>query len=225
MTTVELNFGAEIIYLDGTINEQPVDWLSQGNGVWRAEVPAAEDTEYRIAVTAYDGAGNSETYSETLHYGLALVFSRTQAQVNRAKYLAGKGFAAMSTSERAEWLADLPGAYNASDFNRVESSVQFLRDLLREYGYSIAAVNIKTDWQMSDIPRTSDASRYLANIEAFRYYAPWLSAEPLPADLENLTWQGANDIERFLSKIYYYITLMPSAYVMSGEDYSGGGLQ
>ena len=44
-----------------------------------------------------------------------LVTDRTQADVERVRELAAKGFAAMTAAERAEWLAGMKGAYNAAD--------------------------------------------------------------------------------------------------------------
>ena len=55
-----------------------------------------------------------------------LVTDRTQADVERVKALAAKGFAAMTSDEQAEWLAGMKGAYNASDLNRVGTALNYL---------------------------------------------------------------------------------------------------
>ncbi|MDR2530601.1 MAG: hypothetical protein LBC65_03550 [Oscillospiraceae bacterium] len=207
--------------------------------MWSAEVTASRDGEYRVRVTAWDAAGNRETYDETLFYGLNLTFNRTQANVDRYAYLSSKGWhtftdyrnishVGMTASEQAEWLdpkshASL-GAYNFTDLNRVETAVDYLKTLLRGYGYTIAAVSVKVDWTMSDIPRASDLSRYLGNVEAFRYFAPFLDNMNLPGTMSGLTWQGANDIERFLARIYYCIGLMTSAFMLCGEVVCGYGI-
>lgn len=55
-----------------------------------------------------------------------LITDRTQADVERVKALAAKGFAAMTAAERAEWLTGMKGAYNASDLNRVGTALNYL---------------------------------------------------------------------------------------------------
>ena len=37
-----------------------------------------------------------------------------------------KGWAEMTAAERAEWVAGMKGAYNASDLNRVASAMAYL---------------------------------------------------------------------------------------------------
>ena len=44
---------------------------------------------------------------------VTLVTDRTQADVERVRELAAKGFAAMTADEQAEWLAGMKGTYNA----------------------------------------------------------------------------------------------------------------
>lgn len=61
-----------------------------------------------------------------------LIYDRTAADVQRVhdfrnRILAG-GITALTASERAEYLAGMKGAYNASDLNRVGEAVQYLAD-------------------------------------------------------------------------------------------------
>lgn len=46
---------------------------------------------------------------------------------------------------------DLKGAYNASDFNRIEGNCKILADYLSYQGY-LCTIDTKTDWTMNDIP-------------------------------------------------------------------------
>lgn len=57
---------------------------------------------------------------------VTLVTDRTQADVERVRELAAKGFSAMTSDEQAEWLAGMKGAYNASDLNRVGTALNYL---------------------------------------------------------------------------------------------------
>lgn len=68
-----------------------------------------------------------------------LITNRTQADVERVKALAAKGFAGMTAAEQAEWLAGMKGAYNAADLNRVETALNYLAGRLGAIcGMSIA---------------------------------------------------------------------------------------
>ena len=72
-----------------------------------------------------------------------LIFDRTQADVDRAKYLASlwqNGTFTGTTEELAEWASELKGAYNASDLNRVLSAVEYLTDMLYDMGYNVPTV-------------------------------------------------------------------------------------
>ena len=93
------------------------------------------------------------------------------------------------------------GTYNVSDLNRVGECVQILADELKLYGYSIV-VNVKTDWQMGDIPTTSDMETYLENIDALIDASYTLAqTPPLPESMAYLNWRSANAIEQILVDI------------------------
>lgn len=66
-----------------------------------------------------------------------LITDRTAADAARVKALTANGWAGMTEAERAEWLTDLKGAYNASDMNRVSAAVDYLAERLHELGYSV----------------------------------------------------------------------------------------
>ena len=69
----------------------------------------------------------------------ALIFDRTQADVDRAAYLIGKiqRRETLTEAEQAEYFAGLRGCYNITDLNRVEAKVRELAEVLRSYGYSV----------------------------------------------------------------------------------------
>ena len=91
------------------------------------------------------------------------ITDRTQSDVDRVKEIAAKARTGTWTeAEQAEWVAGMKGALSYTDFNRIESGVLELANILG------ASVNVKTDWSVSGYLTTSDASRWLANIEAIR---------------------------------------------------------
>lgn len=149
-----------------------------------------------------------------------LITDRTQADVDRVKQLAAKGWQNMIDEEKTEWNGELKGTYNASDLNRVESAVKYLSELLAElpnalkayaeqrgvhwdaffdvpYDATAYGVTVKTDWVMSDIPTPSDMVRYLANVVLLRNALQYATAD-LPSGMDNLTHDGANAIEQAL---------------------------
>lgn len=86
------------------------------------------------------------------------------------------------------------GAYNYSDLNRVELAVAELSDIL---GLGLVT---KTNWTMWDIPTSSDMGRYLSNIKAIRDY--YSIENEIPSSMNNLTYEGANNIEKILLAAY-----------------------
>ena len=64
-----------------------------------------------------------------------LITDRTQADVNRVRELALKGWANLTDAEKAEWNAGMKGAYNATDLNRVTQAMDYINAELEGYGY------------------------------------------------------------------------------------------
>lgn len=69
-----------------------------------------------------------------------LITDRTLADVERVKALRKKGFAAMTSEERSEFLAPVKGAYNATDLNRVQEAMEYLAERFRGYGYNVPEI-------------------------------------------------------------------------------------
>ena len=126
-----------------------------------------------------------------------LIFDRTQSDVNRVQSLTQKMIAGTATeAEKAEWLGGMKGAYNAADLNRVGSAVEYLTDMLYSMGYNVLTVP-KTDWAETDIPAQSQMATYLQNIQNLRDCLPYVAPD-VPETMQNLAFQGANDIEEIL---------------------------
>lgn len=113
------------------------------------------------------------------------------------------------------------GHYNSEDLNRVGTAINYVAERLRGAGYSVP-VSPKTDWSMADVPTEAQLDRYLDNVSALRAVLPVLPTTPeVPPDMEGLTWQEANDIEKILVDIDHLITNMTAAWFYSGELYAG----
>jgi len=108
------------------------------------------------------------------------------------------------------------GTYNAIDLNRVGECVQILADVLNMYGYFVT-VDVKTDWEMSDIPTETQMQTYLNNIDALINASYTLEQTPaLPGSMFYFNWHKANAIEKILVDLKEVILR-----VVSGFRYSG----
>lgn len=199
MQTISIALAAEIIYVTGTVNGVSVTFTLSGS-VWVATVDIAEDGEYEISITGLDAVGNVTEYTITQYYGFHTVTDRTQADVINQT---AKGF------------------YTHEDLNRVERSVEWLADQFNLYGYA-AAVEIKTDWTLEDIPIKSQMQRYLDNIQDLidAYYTLTTTPE-LPESMDFLTWAKANDIEKILLDMKTLLGNMLAAFRYCGEIFAG----
>lgn len=183
-----------------------------------------------------------------------LITDRSQADIAAQLALEERIRAGTATpEEQAEYcLGKSKGSYNASDLNRVEEATAFVRDAINgiqgsldEYRagkkvasdpafnvpYSpIAEIQAKTDWDKQDIPKKSDMERYLQNVDAVT--DPIEVEKSLPADMEDLTFQEANEIERALMLEYEagldleaekktLIDKTEKAFIYSGEIFAG----
>lgn len=219
--TLRVSLPSEIIYVSGTVNGKAYTWTLV-DGSWQAIVDRAADDTYAVALTAVNALGTSTSYTLTLYYGmLNLITDRTQADVDRVRQLAQKGFWNMTAAEKTEWLNGLKGAYNASDLNRVGAAVAYVAGRLTGYGY-VVSVSPRQDWQVTDIPTQESMTAYLADVAALRAALTVATDTPeVPEDMERLTWQEANNIEQILVDVDELLTRMAAAWFYSGELYAG----
>ncbi len=219
--TLRVSLPSEIIYVSGTVNGKAYTWTLV-DGSWQAIVDRAADDTYAVALTAVNALGTSTNYTLTLYYGmLNLITDRTQADVERVRQLAQKGFGNMTADEKTEWLNGLKGAYNASDLNRVGAAVAYVAGRLTGYGYAVS-VAPRQDWQVANIPTPESMTAYLADVAALRAALTVAADTPeVPEDMERLTWQEANDIEQILVDVDELLTRMAAAWFYSGDLYAG----
>jgi hypothetical protein len=196
--TLSVWVGASIIYLYGTVNGEAATFTLIGAGEWQATVPRAEDDNYVLHLEAYSANGLEGAYDYTLYYGMMpCVADRTWDDVRNKT---AKGF------------------YNATDLNRVGHNVSYLAELLGGYGYAVN-VSPKVNWQIDDIPRVADMGAHLADVDAIK--SAFYGTVPLPDTMDDLTVEGANNIERLLCEIEQNIHNMTEAWYYCGELYCG----
>ena len=177
--------------------------------------------------------------------GLKLVTDRTAADAALILTLRGKGWEDFTPDERAYWLRGNPidlydaagarlisadgymlqcrdgvirGAYNFHDLNRVGHAVNYLADLMIGYGYSISVAS-KTDWVVEDVPRVEQMTHYLDCVSTLK--EAFYGSTPLPADMDDLTVEDANNIEKLLLEIETNINHMIASFFYCGEICAG----
>lgn len=113
------------------------------------------------------------------------------------------------------------GTYNASDLNRVENAMSVIAARLTEAGYAVS-ITTKTDWSKNDVPPAAEMDRYLRNLAALRsaFAMPEQTPEA-PADMDRLTYQEANNIEKILEEVAALLINAGYACFCSGDLYSG----
>ena len=154
-----------------------------------------------------------------------LITDRTQADVERVKALAAKGFAVMTADEQAEWLAGMKGAYNAADLNRVGTALNYLAGRLGAICGRSITWTAKTDWAATDIATASQAVEYRRQIQAIRDALTYPAGTPDAPELGRLTYTGANDIERILALCEELIDNITKAFRYTGAaECATGGL-
>lgn len=154
-----------------------------------------------------------------------LITNRTQADVERVRKLAAKGFAAMTADERAEWLAGMKGAYNASDLNRVGTALNYLAGRLASICGKSITWTAKTDWAVTDIITASQAEAYRKQVQSIRDALTYPAGTPDAPELGRLTYTGANDIERILTLCEELIVNVAKSFRHTGAaECAAGGL-
>lgn len=105
------------------------------------------------------------------------------------------------------------GEYVASDLNRIEEWCKYLAETLTSYGYKIDIIT-KTDWLDYDFPHSSEMERILNNINTLQ--KAYFSFIQLPQNLDYMTIEKANAIEKFLFNTNILLKNMMQGFVYSG---------
>lgn len=107
------------------------------------------------------------------------------------------------------------GRYNYTDFNRIESWCEYIANTLNSYSYSISILT-KTNYSLKNKPNESDLERIRNNINTLKQ--AYFSFTEIPENLEYMTFEKANDIERILYEIEKLLSYMENNF-----DYCGVG--
>ncbi len=112
----------------------------------------------------------------------------------------------------------LKSHYNMSDLNRVEEWCEYLANFLKLYSYPVN-IHVKKNWQMIDFPGESEMERIRQNVN--RLKQAYFSFTQIPENLDYMTIEKANDIEKILFEIDTILTNMENHFVYSGVTNCG----
>ena len=116
------------------------------------------------------------------------------------------------------------GSYGAADLNRVEQAVAELARLAGAMDIQYDPV-VKLDWGIPGVfsaeqwPTRAQMQRYLENVAGLCRAVEIAAA--LPPSMENLTWEGANQIEQAVELVYNHVQAVLQAFQFSGEYFAG----
>ena len=133
------------------------------------------------------------------------------------------------TAEELDWFnqAKSKGSYDYTDLNRVTSAMEYLNTLLTGYGYitgyqPVSVVPGRTVWREDDEYTPAQLQQYLADVVALRAVLELLPTTPeVPADMDGLTVQEANDIEKILLDIDALLSIMATTFIPCGGALCG----
>ena len=112
------------------------------------------------------------------------------------------------------------GTYNASDLNRVAAAMNYVAGRLESDGYD-PHISPKTGWKDDDWVDPAAQAVYLGYLAELRsQFAMMHTTPPVPNDMEKLTYQEANDIEKILEDIDRLLTNASQAWFYSGDIYA-----
>lgn len=122
------------------------------------------------------------------------ITDRTQSDVNRVKEITEKAkTGTWSEDEQQEWFSGMKGALSYLDYNRIESGIQEIADVLK------AHVSVKTDWTKNGYMTTADSTRWINNVRILRERCNAYSSTPsTPQNLNDLYFSTINQFEQIL---------------------------
>lgn len=218
--TLTVQTASSVTYLTGTVNGEECTWQMIAAGQWQTTATRATDDIYYLELQAVETSGAAYTLSTTIYYGLHLITDRTKADVDRLEALMTKGWDKLTADEQQEYLeASHKGAYNASDLNRVGAAVNYVAELLTEWGYPYYP-DMRTDWTAADYFYAADLRNYLAAVEGLRERLAVRESTPLTPD-EVREHRQANDIEKIIEDVHLLLQNMIAELPYADMIYSG----
>ena len=112
------------------------------------------------------------------------------------------------------------GYYNYNDINRIEEWSGYLRDILKDEGYSVT-FTIKTNWAYGNMPNNNEMERIRQNIK--KLMDGFHSITPILEQADLVDYNRANNYEKILSELKGMYDGLTGYYVHSGVAKAGQG--
>lgn len=137
------------------------------------------------------------------------ITDRTQADVDRAKYLISKGYVNLTTAEKAEWDAGLKGCFNRSDAERIVNNINLLAEVLE--------ITVPTWTNIPYTPLTQDIDYHIRYpVQLIRdAYSVYDTTPSVPNYSTPWDYQKINDLEQILKDVY---TIVESNFYYDSTD-------
>lgn len=137
------------------------------------------------------------------------ITDRTQADVDRAKYLISKGYVNLTAEEKAEWDAGLKGCFNRSDAERIVNNINLLAEVLE--------ITVPTWVNIPYTPLTQDIDYHIRYpIQRIREsYSVYDTTPEVPGYSNHWDYQKINDLEQILKDVY---TIVESNFYYNSTD-------
>jgi hypothetical protein len=146
-----------------------------------------------------------------------LIVDRTDEDVEYARELRQLIMRREAAPEQwEEWLEELRGRYSFHTLNRVAFEMIETARIVSER-YKSVSVFPKTDWTEREYPTHQQLRAYLDEIDKIRKIAAEVFDVPeLPENMNNLTHQAANNIEKILFMAREMVESAGKVFVQSG---------
>ena len=123
-----------------------------------------------------------------------LITDRTKSDADYAERLYKKLWGEFTEQEKTDFEAGLKGSYKASDLNRVGTALITIRDRLRTHGIDVPA-EVREDYGADEVLDKAVMDAYIESANAVHDAVVNAAPQP-PASINDLDWEGANNIEK-----------------------------
>lgn len=150
----------------------------------------------------------------------SLITDRTQADASYAEKLYKKLWSDFTEQERADFEAGLKGSYKASDLNRVGTALITIRDRLRTHCIDVPA-EVREDYGSDEVLDKDVMDAYIESANAV-YDAVVNPAPRPPAKINDLDWEGANNVEKTIIAVDDVLESREVGWIYAGSDIYAG---
>lgn len=177
-------------YMNGTVNGTDTVFVVDSI-IDDTIICYCEDAQSQaVVINFYDSSDTLlDTYTDTLTSPIyTFIYDRTEEDVARVKYL-HDNYPTLTEEEKAEFLTDLKGALNESDFSRLQTNFTILA-ILDDAELDVGGV--------SSIPTNAEFDIIRANLSTIQETGLILADTPIVPFAPYNTYDKWNDIEKLL---------------------------